>query len=147
MHKDQWKSSLSACLILLFLLTSCFPGDQIVIVEQVPSPTVLSTPIVKNFPMLTDTVQANPEPPLPGDPVPTPPSSAPDKNIFGVALQTISTQDGLTLFSEAGSTWTRRDFTWNVVEPNEGDRIGKMSPAWRVSSSMLISEICRLYLF
>ena len=122
MLKHQSKSSLSTCLILLILLTGCFPDDQIAAVDQVLSPAVLSTPIVKNIPMLTDTVQASPEPPLPGDPIPTFPPSGPDKNIFGVALQTISTIDGLPLFSEAGSMWTRRDFTWNVVEPNEGDR-------------------------
>ena len=123
MHKHLRNTLLSTYLVFLFLLTGCLPGDQITVVEQVPSPSVLSTPIVKNIPMLTETVQDSPPNPLPGDPIPSIPSSVPDKNIFGVALETISAENGLTLFSEAGSMWTRRDFTWNVVEPNEGDRL------------------------
>jgi hypothetical protein len=44
----------------------------------------------------------------------------PGKNIFGAALNTITDQDGLGLMVSARSGWTRRDYPWNIVEPESG---------------------------
>jgi hypothetical protein len=122
-HKLRRKKSLSTYLVILILLTGCFAGEQLPTVEQIPSPTDLATPLIKNVPIPTDTVEASPETPLPEDSIPAIPPTGPDKNIFGVTLQTSTIRDGLVLFSDAGSVWTREDFNWNAVEPNEGDRI------------------------
>lgn len=46
----------------------------------------------------------------------------PEKNIFGVQLDTITSANGLDQMVKAKSNWTRRDFVWQLVEPVEGQR-------------------------
>jgi hypothetical protein len=46
----------------------------------------------------------------------------PEKNIFGAQLDTIISASGLDQMVKANSTWTRKDFDWQLVEPTEGER-------------------------
>jgi hypothetical protein len=42
--------------------------------------------------------------------------------IFGMHLEIISIQGGLNFFANRYTSWTRKDFPWDVVEPVEGQR-------------------------
>jgi len=46
----------------------------------------------------------------------------PKSNIFGAQLDQLTPEKGLLQMVQAKSAWTRRDYVWSLVEPNEGDR-------------------------
>ena len=124
MHTHRRLSWLSAVLVILFLSSGCAVIEMYQAAGQYPTSTVLATPVVKNVPLATESVPASTLIPLRTlEPIPAQPSSGMGRNIFGAALESISSEAGLSLLADAGSAWTRRDFNWSLVEPEEGDRL------------------------